>query len=527
MIALRVSVAAACLAGWVQVQAQAQGQPIERIKPTDNSLSCLQLNGEINTVKNAAQEARALEAQEKAAEGKVGIASTAAAIAGRTGLFGQIGGLAGSLFGQTAAQTASTALQQQAAQAAQQAADRARQADARHQHLSALFAARGCDATNLQAEGKVLDSEALKHAAQSGTASAGIAGKDDTAKPATTDPGALRGLIDRAAASARTGLPELSLAHGGGSRIPSVVGKAQKVVVAGYRVAFVDRTGTSASSAGSRSTSYNVFGTVRTVTSTSGQYKTLELQLDNVNTGLMQAITERLYADFVEQLKAQGLQVLDRKSLAGSPNFGKVEFTKLNQESVYVVSPTGDPRNFRVVAPAEQPMFFLAGETLGDRGLMDLTQLKSLMFTALDVQAVPLVAQVTIDFATTDTSGRSRIVNRADVDGAPVISLGANITTTLSAFHSANTIMGEWGTVRLDKPVMLDGEYATVKNLAEPNNVNEVANAVTGLLGAVTGTAGTIRSTDKRLFVADPVRYSELALRAGFAANKAFAAATR
>ena len=394
------------------------------------------------------------------------------------------------------------------------------------QKLSALFAARGCDGATLQAEGKALDSEAVKRLADSGTVTADSTGGDGAKAALPTDPSAMQALIQRAAAGARSGMPDISLPHGGGSRIASVVGKAPRVVVAGYRVAFVDRTGTAASSAGSRSTSYNVFGTSRTVTSTSGQYKTLGLQLDNVNTGLMQAITERLYADFVEQLQAQGLQVLDRKSLAGSPHFGKVEFTKLNPEGSYVVSPTGDPRNFRVMAPAEQPMFFLAGETLGDRGLMDLTQLKSLMFTALDVQAVPLVAQVTIDFATTETSGRSRIVNRADVDGAPVISLGANITTTLSAFYSANTIMGEWGTVRLDKPVMIDGEYATVKNLAEPN-VNEVANAVTGLLGAVTGTAGTTRSTDRRLFVADPGRYSELALRAGFAANKAFAAATR
>jgi len=512
--------------------APAPAGPIERIRMTDGEMTCAQIHAEAGQMDKLMAEAKAAEDKDKTTGTAAGAAGTAADIAGKLGVFGRIGGIGGALLGQAAAQAGAGAVQKSAQESAQQMAERAKQAAARKEQLTAMFLAKECKASDLNAAGKALtasEMQQLTRAASPGTATAsasGAAAAPSPASPPPADAAAASGLVERQAAAAlSSALPSLTTVGAGGSSVRSVVAKAPRVVVAAYRVAFVDKTGTGASSVGSKSSSWNVSGTVKTHTISQGQSKTLKLELENVNAPLMQAITDRLHADFIEQLKARGLEVLPREALNQSQHFSsRVKFSQPKDGPVYVISPTGDPRNYNVMSASGVPLLFLAADPLGDQGLINLDQLKGLMFSSLDTQAVPLVVQVTVDFAETSTTGRSTWVNRAEVDGRPVISVSAGRGNHVTALHSTNTIMGEWGAAAIDGPVYLDGDYANVRTVDETNNT---LNAVSVGLSMLTATPGSINRTERRFFTADPARYSELALKAGMAVNRALVAATK
>jgi hypothetical protein len=312
----------------------------------------------------------------------------------------------------------------------------------------------------------------------------------------------------------------------GGANLKTLVGRTNKVVVAGYRVAFVGRTGVAASGTGSRSTSYGVFGS-KTITITAGKTRKIDVALRNVNANTMQALTDRLYADFVEQLKSSGLEVLPREVLARSPHFAQVETFKPKEGGPYTVKHFSDPREYTVLTPTGLPMVFLAAEQFGDRGLIDLGQTKGLMFSAMDAGAAALMVQVVVDFAETSSSGHSRWINMAEVDARPAISLAPERSTYITALHSSNTIMGEWGRMAVERTVPLPGDFATVKVVDDPNAISALSESLFRAGVTLGGKGGNVVYEELRLFEADPARYSALALQAGMTANRALIQAVR
>jgi hypothetical protein len=490
--------------------------PIERIKLTDNELNCAQIHAEAGQMDKLIADAKAAEDKEKTTGSVASAASTVADVAGKLGMLGRIGGLGGALLGQAAAQAGAGALQKAAQESAQQMAARAQQAGARKEHLTGLFLAKECKVSDLNAPGKVLSgAEAQKAAAATQSAAAAAA---HGAPVAPVEAAAVGELIGRAAGAARSAaLPSASMVSAGGSNVRALVGKTNKVVIAGYRVAFVGRTGAFASGTGSSNTTFGI------TTVTAGRSNKLDVALKNVSLPMMQAMTERLYADFAEQLKAAGLEVLPREALTRSPHYANVQPFKPKDGGIYTVKHFSDPREYAVLTPAGVPMVFLAGETFGDRGLMDLGQMKGLMFSAMDAGAAALLVQVVIDFAETSSSGRSRWINMAEVDARPVISLAPARSTYVTALHSANTIMGEWGTMTMDKPLEVLGDYATVKVIQDPNALKELSESLFRATVALGGTRGSVVYEELRLFEADPARYAELSLVAGMAGNRALA----
>lgn len=498
---------------------------IDRIKPGDGELSCAQIHSEINQMERLVVEAQASESKDRGSASTASAAGTVAEIAGRTGLFGALGGVAGALLGQTAAQVGAGAVEKSAQDSAQRMADRARQGAARKEHLTAMFLARECKQSDLSASGKPI-SEAEMQKLMAQNADTAKPSPDTAVVPPPADGVAAAALLERLAATTQMGvLPQLSTVGAGGSNVRTVVAKAPHVVVAAFRVAFADKTGTAAFGTGSRSSAWNVSGTVKTHTIKQSESRSLKLELENVNVPLMQAITDRLHADFIEQLKGRGLEVLPRQVLDQSQHFtSRIRYSKPKEGLVYTVSPTGDPRNYNVLPASGVPLFFLAADPFGDQGLINLEQMKGLMFSSLDTRAVALIVQLTIDFAETSSSGRSRMTNTAEVDGRPVISLVGGRGNYVTALHSTNTIMGEWGSAAIEEPFFLDGDYATVRSI---NESSDTLNAVSTALTVLTATPGLIQRSERRIFSADPARYSELALKAGLAANRALVAAVR
>lgn len=131
--------------GAVHVGAQ---EAIERIKITDNDLGCQQIVDERNTMDKAIADAKAAQSsgQTTAVAGQA--AGVAAEVAQRTGVFGALGGLTGHLFGSMASKAAANVAEQTGQQDAAKTAQREKQALDRKEHLTQLFLAKGCSASN-------------------------------------------------------------------------------------------------------------------------------------------------------------------------------------------------------------------------------------------------------------------------------------------------------------------------------------------------------------------------------------------
>ena len=81
----------------------------------------------------------------------------------------------------------------------------------------------------------------------------------------------------------------------------------------------------------------------------------------------------------------------------------------------------------------------------------------------------------------------------------------------------------EWGTMTMDKPLEVLGDYATVKVIQDPNALKELTESLFRATVALGGTRGSVVYEELRLFEADPARYAELSLVAGMAGNRALA----
>lgn len=489
---------------------------IDRVRITDNELSCAQIHGEVGDMDKIVAEARAIEAKQKTNATAAGAAGTAAEVAGRTGLFGAIGGLTGHLLGQVAAQTAAGAVQQTSAQSAQQAGERAKQAVARKEHLTGLFLAKDCKASDPNTAGRALSGEELQKLAAAGAAASAAA--EGVAPPPPADAAGAGALVGQVAAAARSAAPTpVDLGIGPGMNFATLAGRGQRVAVAGYRVAFVIRNTATAYAGSSLSNLGQTTGTVRTITQ--AQNKRIEVGLQNVNRQLMQAITDQLHADFVEQLKSLGKTVVAPEEVMRAPSFAKIERTETANGDPYTVSPTGDVRHYLVFAPTGMPLYFIAGESLGDKGPFSQANNKILGSISTETQSVLLIPQVVIDFAEVESSGRSNFRSNAHVDAKPGIAL-VPMHTIVWAAHANNPIITEMGSRRLEKVVGFPGDYATVRTVDNFNTAG-LANSLT----MATGLQGVQHFSEKRAYIADPARFADLVLKSGFSANRAFVAA--
>lgn len=494
-------------------QATAPG-PIDRVKITDNELSCAQIHGEIGDMDKVVGEARAIEAKQKTNTTAAGAAGTAAEVAGRTGLFGAIGGLTGHLFGQLAAQTAAGAVQQTSAQSAQQAGERARQAVARKEHLTGLFLAKDCKASDPNAAGRALSGEELQKLTAAGAAAAAA---DAGPAKAPADAQGAAALVNEAAATARPA--SIAASELSEDRVRELVGRAQKVAIGGYRVAFVIQNSAAAYAGAGLSNMGQSTGNIRTITQS--QNRRIDVALDNITPALMQSITDRLYADFVEKLKASGREVVPFEQVGSRETFRRITVAEAKPGGSYTSSPTGDRRNFVVMAPTGMPLWFIHGDPLGNLSPISIENWRAASTLSHELQATIVTAQVIVDFARMESSGRSNIATRASVGAEPQMSIAPGYTT-LTAFHATRADVGDFSAARLKSVLNMDGDFATVRQ-GDSHSTAGLANSLT----MVTGLQGVQISRDRQAYVADPGKYAGLALGGGFGVNALLASVVK
>jgi len=479
----------------------ANAQNIERIKITDNDLNCRQIHDELGAMDKAIADAKQAQASADTTTTAGQVGGVAAEVASRSGLFGQVGGLFGHIAGTVAAKTAANVTEQTGKQGAQQSAEREKQALARKEHLTSVFIGRGCKASDPDAP------------AANPTAALPLA------QPALTVAAALPAeeILRRAALDLTPLGSELSL-----DRNNVGIAAQNRVIVPGYRVAFVVKTSASAYGGGALANIGNSSGYgSRTITQT--QNKRVEMALAGADTALLQGLTDRLHADFIDRLKAAGREVIDTTTIAKTPGFEKL---KPVATVPYTASPSmqGDPRDYVVLSPRGLPLFFMHLDTyLGNAGAFDQEGTKAIHELAANLNAVAFIPTLQIDIAELESSGRSNLRAGAEANVIPKLGIGGRSELRVVNGKDAKIFFtGEMGTLIVKNPLFIEGAFGEVKTV-EAFDTAGLANSLT----AATGLQGAQHFVEKRELRVDRQKFAAGVLKAGATFNQSVIATAK
>lgn len=445
--------------------------PIERIKITDNDLSCPQILEERNSMDRVITEAKAAQSSGQTTATAGQAAGVAAEVAQRTGVFGAIGGLAGQLFGGAATKAAANVAEQSGQKDVAEAAQREKQALARKEQLAQLYLSKGCSQANAggNAVPAVAAGVAPAPAPAAPVSSAGAANPSSpAAPPASSGAAGVSGIGGVPESDPSMRLPELNAGEwfdgkaGGtfGEKTVNFLPRSKRVAVVGFKVIFVNETSARA----------RVRASYLPGRDTSGASAAMQVNLRGVDDAALQALTDQAYARFVAQLRASGREVLtaadgqwDYKEFQAAPSPFDVAFMQTKG---------------RAFAPKGMPLWSLVGDPWAGTAF-DQTNNKALGVVSNKAGAVLAIApSIVVDFAQMASSGnRSGLVARtAEVGTTLAISVNRLDALLVRAeeIKFGNVAKGDVGWLNLTRPLETDLEFAVLKT-AEKDHGSGVA----------------------------------------------------
>lgn len=449
-------------------------QTIERMKLSDGDLTCAQIHGETQDMERAAAAARQAQQSSQTTATGAGIASQVAPLANALGGF--MGGLGG-LFGQAAG----TATSQVASNNAQQHAQRAMQAEARKEHLTQMFLAKGCRSNDLNFVGNPIDPMALAPTRTPG-------------QPASASAQDLRAVIEEPIDLRDVDFTGRTEAMAGGARIHN------RVFVPSFRVAFAIKGTVKASQR-------ETYFLGRT---TAGQVVTTDNALVNVDFNLMQDIADRAYNDFLDRIESAGLQLISPAEWTRAPSASQLEWGKRSEpQAPYTVDVSGgySEVTYLIVTPTGMrnwPETSMPSNLSAIRGL------------ARELNATMLVPRYVLNYAVQESSGGGgTIFARREVSTSvkPMVHGGASGGGF--SFDPAGVRLGEHGGAirfKADRPFAVESRFGELREI-KGNDPNAAANALSSVIWTTTNLGATFRKKNFYAMEADPAAYARAALK--------------
>jgi hypothetical protein len=229
----------------------------------------------------------------------------------------------------------------------------------------------------------------------------------------------------------------------------------------------------------------------------------------------MQAITDAAFADFKAQLAGKGYVLAPRADLVASGAFAKAKPLPVPQN--HSIGFEGDKADAAYFAPTElgQLVLYPGDVLVGGLGAIGAgmaqgqAQLGTTNFAKSSGKAVVNVLYL-IDFADSEKyGGWFRSSSAVKVKAGLAVAPGASRLT----FYGPS---GKVGTVSLEEPVAVGGDFAEVKDTT--GGTAKTVEAVTNVIG-ILGGIGSNKSR-KYSFVATPDRYRAAAMDAMRQANQ-------
>ncbi len=269
--------------------------------------------------------------------------------------------------------------------------------------------------------------------------------------------------------------------------------KSKRVIVAGFRVIFLEGNAVSA----------QVRASYLPGRDTSGAKASLSLKLVGVDDATLQAITDQAYKTFIEQLKASGREVVTAADL---PDFN----AKMETVQTPYRAEVGAQKGV-AFAPTGTPMWW----TYADPGWTNQGPFKQANYRALaplstEKQGIVIAPMIVVDFARLSSSGnRSGLTsNSAEV--------GSALEMGVRGFHTPMLLVDgsqrEEGAVSLTAGFNTNQAFGTITEVAQEDNKG--AKGVADMLGGLMGLAnagGAARSKSEQEAKTDNTQYSAAA----------------
>ena len=304
----------------------------------------------------------------------------------------------------------------------------------------------------------------------------------------------------------------------------NILGKADKVAVAGFRVVFITTNSDTATSDG-RATALVNRGLMR---SGAKVYKkdsshTLNIQLLGVEPSMMQMLADAAYQDFMMRLEETGREIVPAETILANEGFKSLNTYGFTTEHPFVKkAKVSEPHTYIVFSPESLPLWFTHADagSVGNVAPMALKNWRALNQLSFDTGSVVIVPQITIDFAKFSASGRLNIVGSAKVIAEQVISLVPK-HTQLYVYQAKAKTAGPLATTELNRAVEIHGNYAAGEMISRKNlNLSDA-------FGKYGDFNFSSKAEQEYAFVANPDSYLILAGAGIQAANQYFAQAVK
>lgn len=303
---------------------------------------------------------------------------------------------------------------------------------------------------------------------------------------------------------------EVVLARKVSAETKKIIGRSDKIIIAGFRVAF-NTEGAAAASTDSRLKNLGNTAGGGSKTVHGDASARMKVSLAGVSPADFQRITEEAYADFKERLTQAGYTVLGTDVLKTSKGYSELKFTPSTPERPYVRDLSiGDGRAVVVFTPAELPLFLghYDGGALGSV-TMNLGNWRALNQLSVETKAVVLLPTIAIDFVKMKSSGRGKMLrDTAEVGAEPQISLIAHLSG-MAVFHAKIRLAGDLANANVEEEFIVPGAFGSIRQVSASDN-----KALVGSLALLTGTVGTTSSRTNQTLTASPEDYRRLSLEA-------------
>lgn len=138
----------------------------------------------------------------------------------------------------------------------------------------------------------------------------------------------------------------------------------------------------------------------------------MEVVLGKVEFETLQAIADAAYANFMDDLKSSGIEVVSMETIAASASFQKMKMTGSTAEKPYTKRSRDRKIDYIVVSPSAIPLWFTNWDgDVSDQG-MNQTNIRAIMSMSKELDALMLYPIMHVDFATVDQAANSRAAHR-------------------------------------------------------------------------------------------------------------------
>lgn len=277
---------------------------------------------------------------------------------------------------------------------------------------------------------------------------------------------------------------------------------SKRVAVPGYRVIFTTRSKVVARAE-------DWLGGVGGGSS-SGAKATMEVVLGNVDFATLQKITDAAYADFIDELKAGGVEVVPLDKITASPSFAKMKMTGSTADKPYTKRSKDAKTSYVVASPSAIPLWFTNWDgDISDQG-MGQTNIRAIMSMAKELDALMLFPIMHVDFASLGGSG-GKFARRASVTAKAAIY--ANPAYTL--FYIANDKGAQFA--RITDGIGIEGDPGEFVTADQASNAPFIEG-----MQKIGIDFGPVKSKKNMVLQTNPADFESLAVEALSGTNEAF-----